>query len=75
MRGIGEPFIKRTNLFSDLKLRVSYGQVGNSNVAPYSTQASILNTIYSYDQTLGNGFAPGNLGNKDLKWERRGVRT
>ena len=69
-RLVEEPFIKRTNLFSDLKLRVSYGQVGNSNVAPYSTQASILNTIYSYDQTLGNGFAPGNLGNKDLKWER-----
>lgn len=69
-RLVEEDFIKRTNLFSDLKLRVSYGEVGNSNVAPYSTQASILNTIYSYDQTLGNGFAPGNLGNKDLKWER-----
>ena len=37
---------------------------------PTAPQASILNTIYSYDQTLGNGFAPGNLGNKDLKWER-----
>ena len=69
-RLVEEDFIKRTKLFSDLKLRVSYGEVGNSNVSPYSTQASILNTIYSYDQTLGNGFAPGNLGNKDLKWER-----
>ncbi len=69
-RLVDENFIKKTNLFSDLKLRVSYGEVGNSNVSPYSTQASILNTIYSYDQTLGNGFAPGNLGNKDLKWER-----
>jgi len=65
-----ENFIKKTNIFSDLKLRVSYGQVGNANVSPYSTQASILNTIYGYDQALGNGFAPGNLGNQDLKWER-----
>jgi TonB-linked SusC/RagA family outer membrane protein len=65
-----ENFIKKTNIFSDLKLRVSYGQVGNANVSPYSTQASVLNTIYSYDQSLGNGFAPGNLGNQDLKWER-----
>jgi len=69
-RMVDEDFIRSTNLFSDLKLRLSYGQVGNSNVSPYSTQASILNTIYSYDQTLGNGFAPGNLGNKDLRWER-----
>ena len=69
-RLVDENFVKKLNLFSDLKLRLSYGEVGNSNVSPYSTQASILNTIYSYDQALGNGFAPGNLGNKDLKWER-----
>ena len=65
-----EKFIKKANIFSDLKLRVSYGEVGNANVSPYSTTAAILNTIYSYDQTLGNGFAPGTLGNQDLKWER-----
>ena len=69
-RMVDENFIKAANVFSDLKLRVSYGEVGNSNVSPYSTQAAILNTIYSYDQSLGNGFAPGNLGNKELKWER-----
>jgi TonB-linked SusC/RagA family outer membrane protein len=66
-----EPFmagIKKT--VSDLKLRVSYGVVGNANVAPYSTQAVVLNTIYDYDQQLGNGFAPGALGNQDLKWEK-----
>lgn len=70
-RVIDEKFmagLRRT--FSDLKLRISYGQVGNANVAPYSTQAAILNTIYDYDQAVGNGFAPGSLGNQDLKWER-----
>jgi TonB-linked SusC/RagA family outer membrane protein len=66
-----EKFIMdHAKIFSDLKLRISYGQVGNANVSPYSTQAQILNTIYSYDQEVGNGFAPGTLGNKDLKWER-----
>lgn len=65
-----EQFIKNLNLFSNLKLRFSYGQVGNSTVAPYATQASVLNTVYDFGQTLGNGFAPGNLGNKDLKWEK-----
>jgi len=65
-----EKFIRKMNLFSNLKLRVSYGQVGNANVAAYSTQATVLNTIYSYQQTLGNGFAPGTLANNALKWER-----
>ena len=65
-----ERFIKNLNLFSNLKLRFSYGQVGNSTVAPYATQASVLNTVYDFGQTLGNGFAPGNLGNKDLRWEK-----
>jgi TonB-linked SusC/RagA family outer membrane protein len=65
-----EKFIARTKIFSDLKLRLSYGQVGNANVSPYSTQAQLLNTIYSYDQTLSNGFAPRTLANTDLKWER-----
>jgi TonB-linked SusC/RagA family outer membrane protein len=65
-----EDFVKQTNIFSDLKLRVSYGQVGNSNVAPYSTQATILNTPYNFDQSTAYGFAPATLGNQNLKWER-----
>ncbi|MDP4284877.1 MAG: TonB-dependent receptor [Bacteroidota bacterium] len=65
-----EKFLSGSKIISNLKLRLSYGQVGNANVSPYSTQAQILNTIYSYDQSVGNGFAPGNLGNSDLKWER-----
>lgn len=79
-RASDEKFIEKAKIFSSLKLRLSYGQVGNANVAPYSTQSQILNTIYSYNQTVGNGFAPGtiinatsggiSLGNSNLKWER-----
>ena len=65
-----EPFINDLNLFSNLKLRVSYGEVGNSTVNPYSTQAGVLNTGYDFDATAAYGFAPSNLGNKDLRWER-----
>lgn len=65
-----EPFIEKLNLFSNLKFRVSYGEVGNSTVAPYSTQANLLNTGYDFDGTAAYGFAPANLANKDLKWER-----
>lgn len=65
-----EPFINNLNVFSNLKVRVSYGEVGNATVNPYSTQAGVLNTGYDFDGTAAFGFAPANLGNKDLRWER-----
>lgn len=65
-----EAFVRDLNVFSNLKLRLSYGQVGNSTVAPYSTQASLLNTGYDFDGAPAVGQAPKNLGNKDLKWEK-----
>ena len=65
-----ERFISDLNVFSNLKLRLSYGQVGNSTVNPYSTQAGLLATGYDFDGTAANGFAPANLANKQLKWER-----
>lgn len=65
-----EEFIKNISAISNLKLRVSYGEVGNSVVSPYSTQAGLLNTGYDFDGTAAYGFAPNNLGNKDLRWER-----
>lgn len=65
-----EGFIKNLNLFSNLKLRASYGQVGNAGVRPYSTQANLLNTGYDFDGAPAFGFAPLNLANKNLLWER-----
>lgn len=64
-----ETFIKDMNLFSDLKLRVSYGQVGNDVVSPYSTQAYLNQTAYDFDGDAAFGYAPGNIGNADLRWE------
>lgn len=65
-----ENFMMKQNVFSNVKLRMSYGEVGNSTVNPYSTQASLLNTGYDFDGAAAMGFAPLNLANKDLKWER-----
>jgi TonB-linked SusC/RagA family outer membrane protein len=69
-RLIDESFLENINVLSNLKLRVSYGQVGNSGVDPYSTQARLLNTGYDFDGKAAYGFAPSNLANKDLRWER-----
>ncbi len=65
-----EKFIQKFDAISNLKLRLSYGEVGNSGVAPYSTQANLLNTGYDFDGVAATGFAPLNLANKDLRWER-----
>ena len=65
-----EKFIKKVKAISDLKLRVSYGQVGNSVISPYSTSATLLTTTYSFQQTVAPGFAPNNLANQALGWER-----
>ena len=65
-----ENFVKDLNVFSDLKLRVSFGQVGNSVVSPYQTSATLAGTNYSFGQNAGIGLAPGNLPNQQLGWER-----
>ncbi|UXX79817.1 TonB-dependent receptor [Reichenbachiella carrageenanivorans] len=65
-----EKFIKNIDAISDMKLRVSYGLVGNSSVDPYSTQARLINTPYDFDGADAYGFAPENLADKDLRWEK-----
>ncbi len=68
-RAIEEPFVKQLNLFSDLKVRASYGEVGNDVVAPYSTQAYLNKTSYDFGGAAAYGYAPRNIGNSELKWE------
>ncbi|MGV8138900.1 MAG: SusC/RagA family TonB-linked outer membrane protein [Mangrovibacterium sp.] len=65
-----ETFIKDMNAFSDLKLRLSYGNVGNDVVSPYSTQASLIRTAYDFDGVAAYGYTPVGIGNENLKWEK-----
>lgn len=64
-----EAFIKKLNFFSDLKVRLSYGEVGNDVVSPYSTQAYLRKTAYDFNGAAAYGYAPNNMGNANLKWE------
>ena len=67
-----EGFIQRTNLFSDLKLRLSYGRTGNTAIAPYQTLGSLKRTVYSFGDKAAVGYYPNTLPNPDLKWEKTG---
>ncbi len=69
-RLMDEGFIQNLNLFSDLRMRLSYGIVGNDGVAPYGTQANLINTAYDFDGSPAFGFAPANISNTDLRWEK-----
>ncbi len=65
-----EEFIQNLNLFSDLKVRFSYGQVGNDVVSPYSTQAFLGQTAYDFNGQAAFGYTPNNIGNSELRWEK-----
>jgi len=65
-----EPFMQRLSFLDDLKLRVSYGRVGNSAIGPYQTQGQLSQQSYTFGtQLVVIGFAPGAIPNPELKWE------
>ncbi len=64
-----ENFLKEIRWMDLLKLRLSYGAVGNTAINPYQTQANLSRTSYAWDNTAAFGYRPGSIGNPDLKWE------
>lgn len=68
-RIIEESFLKNQNVLNDLKLRLSYGVIGNTGINPYQTQGTLGRTVYAFDETPAYGYQPGNIINPNLKWE------
>jgi TonB-linked SusC/RagA family outer membrane protein len=64
-----ESFMQDSELFSDLRIRVSYGITGNTAIDPYQTRGGLSRTIYSFGDGSGFGFRPTSLANPDLRWE------
>lgn len=64
-----EHFIKRLGYVNNLKIRITAGQTGNSEVPPYSALAALMPTNYYFNSTLATGIATTQLANPDLKWE------
>ncbi|WP_299823416.1 TonB-dependent receptor [uncultured Pontibacter sp.] len=60
-----ESFMDRFAFLDDLKLRASYGIVGNSNIADFASR-----TLFGGGQYADlNGLSPTQVGNTNLKWE------
>jgi TonB-linked SusC/RagA family outer membrane protein len=67
-----ENFVKNLNLFSNLKVRASYGKTGNQGVNSYATQAYLGTANYPVGGSLSSGYAEVDWRgpvNKNLKWE------
>ena len=66
-----ESFIQGLGLFNNLKLRASYGEVGNNaSISPYATQSNIFQTFYDFDGNPALGYTINSLANQGVVWER-----
>jgi len=64
-----EAFLKDSKQISNLKLRTSFGQVGNASVPVQGALLDQQYSNYSFNGTVANGVSPQNLENRDLTWE------
>lgn len=71
-----EKFLKDVSAISDLKLRVSYGKLGNDNIPSFLGVNTVWkgqtnNVVYSFGDNLSfsNGSTVYMIPNPDLKWE------
>ncbi len=62
-----EDFLKNNQALSQLKLRASYGALGNDQIGNFDSRG-LYNAGFNYNAI--SGIAPAQLSNPDLRWER-----
>ena len=68
-----EPFMKSIPALSDLKLRVSYGELGNNSIGNYDWQSIYSSANYAGGSDLLSGIAITSIANNALRWESTAV--
>jgi TonB-dependent starch-binding outer membrane protein SusC len=64
-----EKFIQNIPLISNLKLRFSYGEVGNDRIKQFSYLFTAANATYAFDGNSVSGWSSAQTGNYSLHWE------
>lgn len=65
-----EEFLKNVDFLSDLKIRLSYGAVGNQAISPYTTLGLADKYLTEFGSVAYVGYLPNaDLTNPNLKWE------
>lgn len=73
-RIVSEKFMEPTrDWLSDLKVRLSWGKLGNNSIGNYDWQALYSTTNYSFGQALSSGIAITAINNLALEWEKTAV--
>ena len=76
-----ESFMQSMSFIQELKIRGSYGSVGNQNIPDLQYLSTYTNSGGRYGYSLGTppaligGIRPGVLGNKDISWEKNTERN
>ncbi|SFC00121.1 TonB-linked outer membrane protein, SusC/RagA family [Flagellimonas taeanensis] len=60
---------KLKNTFDEIKIRGSWGKLGNNRIGDYSYQEVYGSYLYPFGGSLQQGVAPVELANSRLKWE------
>ena len=59
------------NVVDNFKIRASYGIIGNQDITPYSTLASLSTTGFNYGtKNTYSGYWAGGIATPDLTWEK-----
>ncbi len=69
---VEEPFFPQESVIDALKLRVSWGEIGNDKIGAYPgvpVVASNLNAVFGPSEELAFGASPFELANPEVKWE------
>ena len=66
-----EAFLKNSSFISELKLRASWGKLGNQEIGvyPYSSLVSTGDRVYAFGDTIVTGATIVETGNSGIKWE------
>lgn len=67
-----EEFVKKWNFISNLKLRASWGQLGNQQIGsdfPYVSSIQLGSSNYVFNNAIATGASQNVLANKEIKWE------
>ena len=66
-----EEFMKNFKNLSNLKIRASYGIIGNQDVLPYSTMVMLSSTSFDFGtNNMYTGYWPHGVETPDLTWEK-----
>ncbi len=72
-RASEEEFIKNMNIFSNLKVRASFGYTGNQEIGLYNSLPTTGTDTYTFgDGSLATGVSPNKIPNPGLQWEKTG---